>query len=197
MSPANLLAGDIFGVRQVSNTITLQTPMEISSDTIQEVAEEANFTSSAKVDPLPEKFLPLPEESNDVEKTSAKENSAQAVEEQLRQLDFSNITFEKNSSDLTKKAIDTLDIALETLRNNPTVRVRIEGHTDSSGSPELNLTISKQRAASVLEYFVNSGIDSARMEAEGFGDQNPIASNDTADGRIQNRRIEIKVINGE
>lgn len=194
---ANLMAGGIFGVRQVSNLISLQTSTEISSETTKEVAEEADFSSSAKVDPLPEKFLPLPEESNDAEKATARDNSAKAVTEQLEQLDFSNITFEKNSSDLTKQAIDTLDIAVETLRNNPTVRVRIEGHTDSSGSPELNLTISKQRAASVFEYFVNSGIDSARMEAEGFGDQNPIASNDTADGRIKNRRIEIKVMNGE
>lgn len=195
---AGLIASDVFGVRQVSNLITVQQVPETVTDSKEEdIVENKSFSSSAKVEPLPNEFLPLPDESDETEETSTEDKKIAAAVEQLKQLDFSSITFEKNSSDLTNQAIETLDIAVATLQDNPEVRVRIEGHTDSSGSPEVNLTISKQRATSVLNYLVGSGIDNTRMEAEGFGDQHPIAPNDTAEGRIKNRRIEIKVINGE
>jgi len=61
----------------------------------------------------------------------------------------------------------------------------------------LNLKLSNQRAKSVLNYLVNAGVESTRIEANGYGDQFPIAPNETKAGRIKNRRIEIKVKNGE
>lgn len=77
------------------------------------------------------------------------------------------------------------------------MRISVDGHTDSSGNPEINLTISKQRAKSVFDYLVSAGVDATRIDANGFGDQFPIAPNETKAGRIKNRRIEIKVKNGE
>lgn len=144
----------------------------------------------AKVEAMPDEFAPLDEELIEIEQ-------AEITQEKFKQLDFSNITFEKNSSALTTIAKSTLDKASSALLENPTVKIRIEGHTDTSGNPELNLRLSKQRAQSVLKYLVDSNIDNSRLEADGYGDQFPIAPNDTKAGRIKNRRIEIKVKNGE
>ena len=194
-SSADMIATQTRGVRQVSNLINLTTPDD--HDTPEELAAKVpEVSSTAKVEPLPDEFLPLEDETPTNNSTPQDEQITAAVE-QLKSLDFNSITFEKNSSELTLQAKSTLDIAAKTLSDNPDVKIRIEGHTDSSGNPELNLTISQQRAKSVFDYFVTSGIDQSRMEFEGLGDKHPVASNDTAEGRIKNRRIEIKAINGE
>ncbi len=188
---ATQIASETIGVRQVTEDIAIQQATDQVPEPV--VTEEIKqIEVMAKVEPLPEKFQPLPEEE-----LTTKDEEVALVEEKLKQLDFSSITFQKNSSSLTAQAKETLNTAVNTLADNPGTRIRIEGHTDSSGNPELNLSISKQRAQSVLDYLVSSGIDSSRIEADGFGDQFPIAPNDTAAGRIKNRRIEIKAINGE
>jgi outer membrane protein OmpA-like peptidoglycan-associated protein len=69
----------------------------------------------------------------------------------------------------------------------------IEGHTDNTGSAEKNLQLSKDRAASVKQYFVRQGIDAGRLTSEGYGDTKPIGDNKTSKGRTQNRRVEIKL----
>ena len=194
-SSAGLIAAQTRGVRQVSNVIAIQED-SISSAPAETVEKVIEVSSMAKVEPLPDEFLPLEEEAESNNTAPKKEEISDAVA-QLKSVDFNNITFERGSSELTQQAMNTLDIAAKTLLDNPSIQIRIEGHTDSSGSPEVNLTISKQRAQSVLDYFETSGIDGSRMEAEGFGDKHPIASNETAEGRINNRRIEIKAINGE
>jgi OOP family OmpA-OmpF porin len=66
----------------------------------------------------------------------------------------------------------------------------VSGHTDNRGDPDRNQTLSEQRAQAVREYLVNHGIDGNRIEAVGYGDQRPVALNDTEEGRRQNRRIE-------
>lgn len=186
------------GVRQVDNQITIGEP---TSDELV----DAETMPAAKLEPMPADFPPLPQLSATVEPmpeefTPLEEVATQAIDtarEKFSQLDFSNITFEKNSSALTVIAQQTLDSAAETLLENPTVAISIAGHTDSSGNPESNLKLSQQRATSVLNYLINAGIDASRIEANGFGDQFPIAPNETNAGRIKNRRIEIKVKNGE
>ena len=186
------------GVRQVDNQITIGEP---TSDELV----DAETMPAAKLEPMPADFPLLPQLSATVEPmpeefTPLEEVATQAIDtarEKFSQLDFSNITFEKNSSALTVIAQQTLDSAAETLLENPTVAISIAGHTDSSGNPESNLKLSQQRATSVLNYLINAGIDASRIEANGFGDQFPIAPNETNAGRIKNRRIEIKVKNGE
>ena len=80
------------------------------------------------------------------------------------------------------------------LASNPDLRIRIDGYTDSTGSPAYNRTLSARRASAVRESLVNQGVDPARLEAHGFGEQNPVASNDTPEGRDLNRRIEFSVV---
>ena len=72
-------------------------------------------------------------------------------------------------------------------------KVRIEGHTDSTGSRKRNLKLSRDRAASVLKYLTGKGIDERRLEAEGYGPDKPIASNKNARGKEMNRRVEFVI----
>lgn len=73
-------------------------------------------------------------------------------------------------------------------------KVVIEGHTDSDGSDAANLDLSQRRAASVRQYLIGKGIDPAKLEPMGFGESQPISSNETADGKAQNRRVEFKIV---
>jgi len=72
--------------------------------------------------------------------------------------------------------------------------VLVSGHTDSTGTAEYNLNLSRERAASVAAYLQGQGVKSSRFEVLGLGSSNPIVSNDTPDGRSLNRRVEIKII---
>jgi outer membrane protein OmpA-like peptidoglycan-associated protein len=80
----------------------------------------------------------------------------------------------------------------EVLKNDPMLMLHIVGHTDNVGAAAANLKLSRDRAASVKTYLVQTfGIDEARLTAAGFGDTKPVASNQTEDGRAQNRRVEL------
>jgi OOP family OmpA-OmpF porin len=102
-----------------------------------------------------------------------------------------DVNFEFDSAQLTAEAQNVLDGVAERLVNNPDVRVRIEGHTDSVGSAQYNMDLSQARAESVTEYLATRGVESNRMMAEGFGEEQPIATNETAAGRAENRRVEL------
>jgi outer membrane protein OmpA-like peptidoglycan-associated protein len=101
------------------------------------------------------------------------------------------VNFDFNSSDILPSARPVLDQAAEILKANPSVDVRVEGHTDSIGSEEYNQALSIRRAEAVFRYLVNRGVDPERFTVEGFGKSHPIASNATAAGRAQNRRVEL------
>lgn len=104
-----------------------------------------------------------------------------------------DINFEFNKATLTAAAKSSLDKISEGLRGQPTMSLLIEGHTDAVGSDAYNLKLSKQRAASVKAYMVESGIVASRIETTGMGESQPVASNQTDDGRAENRRVEFKV----
>lgn len=77
------------------------------------------------------------------------------------------------------------------LADHPTLRLKIEGHTDKVGIPAANLTLSRQRAASVKTWLTGRGIAEGRLTTEGYGDARPVAVNDTEEGRARNRRVEL------
>jgi OmpA-OmpF porin, OOP family len=78
------------------------------------------------------------------------------------------------------------------LKDHPELKLTIEGHTDNVGKPETNQTLSEKRAAAVRQYLIdNYQVDAARLEAKGLGQSKPAASNDSAEGRQQNRRVEL------
>ena len=103
------------------------------------------------------------------------------------------VTFAYNKADLLPGAQEILDReVVPELKADPNLQVIIEGHTDSVGSDEYNMKLSGRRAGAVSKYLVSKGIDSTRLQAKGLGETQPIASNDTEEGRAKNRRVELK-----
>ena len=104
------------------------------------------------------------------------------------------IHFETDSDQIDPRSFGLLDEVVDTLIRNPDIKlVEIQGHTDSAGSDGYNQALSEKRANSVKDYVISKGIDAGRISSRGFGESKPIASNDTPEGRAQNRRIEIKI----
>jgi outer membrane protein OmpA-like peptidoglycan-associated protein len=104
-----------------------------------------------------------------------------------------NITFQTNSADINANFYDVLSSVTLVLKEYNKTLIDISGHTDSTGTDAINQPLSERRAASVGNYFVAQGIDARRIATQGFGKNRPIASNDTAEGRAQNRRVEIQL----
>ncbi|WP_168013072.1 OmpA family protein [Halomonas salinarum] len=102
-----------------------------------------------------------------------------------------DVNFEFDSAKLTMGAESILEGVAEKLAANPEARVRLEGHTDSIGSDSYNKELSQERANSVRAFLASEGIDTERMKAIGYGEEQPIATNDTAAGRAENRRVEL------
>ena len=94
----------------------------------------------------------------------------------------------------TADSVAILDEAIDTLKRNPSVRVEVDGHTDSVGSDAYNQKLSERRAKGVYDYLIAHGIEASRLDGpKGFGESQPIDTNDTAEGRQRNRRTELKV----
>jgi outer membrane protein OmpA-like peptidoglycan-associated protein len=100
----------------------------------------------------------------------------------------SDIRYATNSATITRSSEYILDELIVFLQENPTVRIRIEGHTDNVGGMEQNMALSADRAFTVMEYLRGKGIAAARLSFQGLGPTTPVASNDTPEGRAQNRR---------
>ena len=108
------------------------------------------------------------------------------------------VTFEFDSSKLTMQAENRLDNVVDALEASPDVTFRIDGYTDSIGTEQYNLGLSQRRVDSVREYLVEHGIRTTRITGtEGHGESNPVATNETAAGRAQNRRVELNVTSDE
>ena len=90
-------------------------------------------------------------------------------------------------------SLETLDRVLDILNANPTANIEIGGHTDNIGPIGGNIRLSERRANAVRDYLIFGGIEASRLTAVGYGPDQPIASNDTAEGRAANRRIEFTV----
>jgi outer membrane protein OmpA-like peptidoglycan-associated protein len=105
------------------------------------------------------------------------------------------IQFEFDKSRLRPVSLPILEQAADVLRQYPNIRVEIQGHTCSMGSDEYNIRLSQARARSVMTYLVSEqNIDPARLVAKGYGESSPVASNDTNEGRLMNRRVEFVII---
>lgn len=117
----------------------------------------------------------------------------QTADNQLK-LDIpSDISFDTGSAVVKPNLRPILDRFAEGLRNNPRAEVRIVGHTDSTGGDAVNNPLSQDRAASTRDYLVARGVPFDRFMVEGRGSHQPVAGNDTAEGRARNRRVEIFV----
>jgi len=104
-----------------------------------------------------------------------------------------DVTFAVNSSTISPNMRQTLDGVAQSMVNYPNSLIDVMGHTDSTGSDQYNLNLSRQRAESVANYLVSRGVSRARLETIGYGEQYPVADNTTEAGRAQNRRVEIRI----
>ncbi|MCB1761092.1 MAG: OmpA family protein, partial [Gammaproteobacteria bacterium] len=101
------------------------------------------------------------------------------------------VNFKTDSDELIAESLAILDGVSDTLVANPEIRVMVAGHTDSDGDDAYNKDLSQRRAQSVVDYLAGKGVEVANMEAVGFGEEQPIAGNETAEGKAQNRRVEL------
>jgi OOP family OmpA-OmpF porin len=108
-------------------------------------------------------------------------------------IELEGVTFETGSAQLTGASQAKLDEAAQTLKQNPGLAVEVAGHTDSLGDAEKNRALSQRRAESVRDYLVSAGVAADTISARGYGEDEPMASNDTAAGRAENRRVELRV----
>ncbi len=111
---------------------------------------------------------------------------------------YEKIYFELDKAIIRPISFSILDQVVRVIVRNPQIKkIRIEGHTDSQGTDAYNLDLSKRRAASVMEYLTTAGVDPSRLESEGYGESKPIDTNDTREGRANNRRVEFTILEQE
>ncbi len=180
--------------------------MMASAREAQQSAEAAKMAAIAEQQKL------AAEKSAAVSAREQSEKDAQALRERLRDqlnmilmtrdtargliVSMSDVLFDTNQATLKPGAKEKLAKVSGILLAYPTLHLTLNGYTDSTGSDEYNLTLSEHRADSVRAYLISNGISEASIESHGMGKDNPVATNDTAAGRQQNRRVEM-VVNGD
>jgi OOP family OmpA-OmpF porin len=105
------------------------------------------------------------------------------------------VGFATNSDELTPASRDILDGTAAELARYPEMKVEIAGHTSSTGPDEYNLDLSQRRAQAVADYLISKGLNPARFTVKGYGESEPVADNGTREGRAQNRRVELRILN--
>ena len=152
---------------------------EQRADSLRRVAEEANAKLNDALTQL---------RSLVAEITNIKETSRGLV------ISLSDILFDVNQATLKAGAANNVQKIAAILNQYPSYKISVEGHTDSQGSDAYNQSLSERRAAAVLQQLVAGGVSADRITSKGFGESQPVASNDTPAGRQQNRRVEVVVL---
>ena len=136
------------------------------------------------------------DECPDTAGTVANNGCPEVTEEVQAQLNeyARTILFDTGKASLKPESTRVFVDIIRILDQYPNSRFTVEGHTDSVGSNSLNQKLSEERANSVRDFLINEGIDASRLEAVGYGEERPIATNNTRAGRTQNRRVEINLI---
>ncbi|MCT8339275.1 OmpA family protein [Flavobacteriaceae bacterium TK19130] len=131
----------------------------------------------------------------DVAGTVANNGCPEVTVEVINQLNeySKTILFDYDKASIRQESYEALQNIADIMKEYPNTTFHIEGHTDSRGSDSYNMKLSKERAASVMNYLTTIGIPANRLTSEGYGEERPVATNNTAAGRQQNRRVEISL----
>jgi outer membrane protein OmpA-like peptidoglycan-associated protein len=105
-----------------------------------------------------------------------------------------NVLFDVNKSTLKQQSFVELKLLVEFMEENKSLSIEIGGHTDNTGSESLNKSLSENRAKAVYDYLISNGIESSRLSFKGYGSSKPIDTNDTDEGKANNRRTEVKIV---
>ncbi|MEH3115864.1 OmpA family protein [Pedobacter terrae] len=146
---------------------------------------------ATKPAPIPAQKPAPPVEEKKPAPVPEKEEAPAPVEKPNFNLD--NIQFEFNSFVLKTSSFPILDKAVTEMKKSPDTKFILNGYSSAEGTPEHNMQLSVDRANAVKSYFINAGLNGNNFTVVGHGDKNPISSNDSEEGRILNRRTEIKV----
>ncbi|PKK36882.1 hypothetical protein BWI96_08270 [Siphonobacter sp. SORGH_AS_0500] len=157
--------------------------------TVKENAVEKDFYLRATgAKPAAAEVTPPP-----VEPTPKEAPAEELKAEVGAKVELKNILFETGKADLLPESIEGLTQVVEWLKANPTVEIRLEGHTDAIGDSKANMKLSIDRVTTVKQYLVNNGIEASRIETQGFGDTKPLVNSTNDQQRRQNRRVELIV----
>ena len=130
-------------------------------------------------------FMPVPIKADDLSKQKL---------EPGKPILLKNIYFEFDKDELMPRSFVELNKLLKILRDNPKLSIEIVGHTDALGDDDYNFDLSRRRAESVVKFLTDNKTSKTRLRARGQGEQQPVASNETDEGRAQNRRVEFVVL---
>jgi OmpA-OmpF porin, OOP family len=185
-----------------------KTPVEAVTSTLDSAASSVSAgmdsvasTAGSAVDAMKKLFkLKLPDGTEiEVPEGSLEDQIVKFIQDDSKQIDkktwfnFDRLLFDTGKSTLKAESKEQIEKTIAILKAFPKVKIKIGGYTDNVGKAESNMKLSAERAAVVMDAIVAGGIDKSRLESEGYGDKNAVATNDTEEGRAMNRRIAISV----
>lgn len=145
-------------------------------------------------DPLKEELLDFEIKDRSQEFSDSVEKALSATSDSAKVIRFNYVTFAPGSATLAGFSTYELDNLVNAMNKYPNMTVELAGHTDNTGDPVENVTLSQSRAQTVYDYLVSRGVDASRLTAAGYGQNRPVDSNDTEAGRANNRRTEFRII---
>ena len=166
------------------------------------IKHQVSFTNTDLLDSYNRDDLNQPSEGNDLwhfttlslSYTIFKIKKITPEEEEVVKKAFDNLEFDSGEAGIQPVSFASLNELAALLQQHPEWKLRIAGHTDSAGEADYNMQLSRDRAESVRNYLVAQGLESKRFVVEWFGETRPIATNDTPEGKQQNRRVELEIL---
>lgn len=192
---AALLVGALYYWKSCRNTV--ETAVATVDSTATYMAQKVDSSALAMAGSLKKTLstgveLNFGEKSIENELISFIEDNSKVVDK-TTWFNFRDLKFETGSANIDSTSMQEVKNIAEVLKAFPNVNIKIGGYTDNVGNEASNMKLSAARAANVMSALVGMGIDKARLESEGYGSQHPVASNDTEEGKAQNRRIAVRV----
>jgi OmpA-OmpF porin, OOP family len=204
---AAVIAGLLYFMKGCNNkpveavTSTLDSAASSVSAGMDSVASTAGSAVATATDAVKKLFtLKLPDGSTiEVPEGSLEDQIVKFIQDDNQKIDkkvwfnFDRLLFDTGKSTLKAESQEQIQKTVAILKAFPKVKIKIGGYTDNVGNAASNMKLSSDRAVVVMDALIAGGIDKSRLESEGYGDKNPVASNDTEEGKAQNRRIAISV----
>ena len=164
------------------------------SDAVDDAVDQ--LTADRDGDTVPDRLDNCPDEAGSPQNNGC--STAQLVAIIAGKLQIKEkVFFATGSDEIESRSYPLLNNVAGVLSRHPDIEsVRIEGHTDNTGDPAFNVDLSQRRAKSVMTYIVEKGVSDARLVSEGYGPDQPVDSNDTDEGRANNRRVEFTILGG-